>query len=413
MKRFKSIGLIFLVLMVINFQLLLPAFASDQSVSQNIVPKQGYAYSTINVTLTDTSMSYLRGTVLNQPAGWEESISLFTFSASLTTHGDIFVDIYVEYPQNTFPNLQVFQNSTKDYDTNYYFLGKIVKVPISLLDVSSNAFLAQNQTIYNPATGNRDSKWVISQQFIIRETTAFIYALNEPFKFDSNFIELGALQDLNFKVIYQHLSTNQFYREDLKIISLGSPLEYIGSTKGYEGNIYFTDHQPQPLDVYPRQTVNQTIVYKFELPENQEIGLTTDYDYNSIEGSTFSEKSSITGSSFSLAFNTGDLMPYFVTVTSFTPLLKQFSLTDYASWALGILTGLFAVLRGLPFYLRRRSTAGYRKHLKSLAQEKNFDSLSKELDSAYQKFINEKMSLQQYKDISSEYEILIKNINRD
>ena len=260
-------------------------------------------------------------------------------------------------------------------------------------------------------TKKDEPKYIISQQVILRETTAFISALSEPFKFDNNFIELGSLHDFNFKVLYQKNVVNgkltENYHEDLKLVSEGSPLTYVGSSKGYQGDIYFTDHQPEPLGNFPRQDVKQTIVYKFTLPSGQSIHLGYDPTYSNSLDNSNANTATISGSSFSLSFNTGDLLPNFISVSSDTPLLNQFSITDYASWALAILTGIVAILRGLPFYLQRRSTRGIRKNLRKLASQNKADAISKELVEAYNKYIGGKLSLNQYKSIKEESDALL------
>ena len=374
-------------------------------------PITGYAYSTINVTLDDSGIVYERNTNLQAPVDWNQSVTLFSAVLTLTTHGDLLIDFEVEYDPVGFSNYQAYNFSVYHYKQDYGLLTKIVQVPMTLLGITSEAFLLKSSTVYSTITKSYEPKYILSQQLIIRETSAFIAALNEPFKFDNNFIELGSLHDFNFKVFYQKNVIDskvvEHYNEELKIVSEGSPLSYVSSSKGYEGDIFFTDHQPQPLSSYPRQNVNQTIVYKFVLPSGQSISVGYDPLYNNLVDTKVTGSASISGNTFSMSFNSGDILPNYVSVSSNTPLLAQFSITDYASWTLGILTGLIAILRGLPFYLHRRSTKSIRNNLRKLATQNKNDDFLNEIKLAYNKFLNGKMSLSQYKSIKEESEALL------
>ena len=90
---YKKIIVIFTVL-VFCFSIFGPilADATVQTTNQtkiNPQPIQGYAYSTINISLDDSGIIYERNTNLQAPTGWNESIALFSAVMTLTTHGDI------------------------------------------------------------------------------------------------------------------------------------------------------------------------------------------------------------------------------------------------------------------------------------------------------------------------------------
>lgn len=180
----------------------------------------------------------------------------------------------------------------------------------------------------NSTNGNPTSKssFAYSTINITLDNNGITYERNTDLKAPAGW-------NLNFRVIYQKTTINskvtELYHENLKLVANGSPLSYVSGTEGYQGDIYFTDHQPQLLGNFPRQDVNQTIVYKFILPSDQAIHLSYDSIFSGIQSSASFAK--ISGNTFTLTFNSGDLMPNYVSLTSDTPIFLQFSITDYAS----------------------------------------------------------------------------------
>jgi hypothetical protein len=143
-------------------------------------------------------------------------------------------------------------------------------------------------------------------------------------------------------------------------------------------------------------TGQNEVSYKFDINYTQEVS-TSEFDI-------VNSKNSI-----SIMFPSDSYLPYYIDLDSSTPLLEQFSLSDYFSMAIGAFAGLFTLLKGLPYYLNRRSFNKYKKAL-HLASEKgtttDFENIQAEIKD---KFLQRKLSASQLEDIKKEIQYLRKS----
>ncbi|MHA1228406.1 MAG: hypothetical protein ACTSPV_16880 [Candidatus Hodarchaeales archaeon] len=143
------------------------------------------AGTNVNVTLSDSTTLYERSTYLPNPET-EVLMQRFFVLAKLTTHGDLLVQFDVEFLSDVNPdwngNLTLFKNSSDaDYFRNYHALRDIVNVNISLLEISSSSIEIFQDNRTDPQEGVDKVFFIIEQRVVIKQTTAFLLVLPEPF----------------------------------------------------------------------------------------------------------------------------------------------------------------------------------------------------------------------------------------
>ncbi|MHA1713107.1 MAG: hypothetical protein ACTSW4_03560 [Candidatus Ranarchaeia archaeon] len=245
---------------------------------------------------------------------------------------------------------------------------------------------------------------------MIRETTAFILALDEPFRFDLNNIQLGQLEDFKLQVFFD--KQHRVYDESLCITAVGSPFEEVTSTKGLTGTIKFSEeYQPTQILMLNRAfgSVNQSIIMRFNLPKEQTLRYT--FDFGQFEGqqSFFTtEVTRPTKNSISFSFNTGNWMPIGVKIDSYPPLWEQISVSEYLSFAGSLVLVMLTIVKGTPYYLRRRRINKLRRKLYSAAADNDWTSFEAVMSDASEKHINMKITAEQFKSLYFDSNLLKK-----
>lgn len=372
------------------------------------------AHSFIEIEMDDSGTSYRSFTHMMNAPDWGEDLIGFTAVASLTTHEDILMSIVMRIDANApiwSGNFSAFVNSpyVQQLNNSYSILTeKLIRVPTEILDISTSTFFVGAEPELN-----RPEVFVINQQFIITQATVFILNLDEPFEFDRNGVQLGQTKHFKYFANYMTFGDTHEYEVLVELEASGSPLDDNPSNDGYEGRIYLAE-QAETLrgfnSPFDDVKVDLTIEETFILPKQQEISYSFDKQYTENTSKIDLEESNVVfleGNEIRLVYRTGDLLPQYVDLSSSVPLWSRFTITDYASWAFGALTGLFAVVKALPFLINRVSFGRFRSRIRNAALENDWSSFNEYLKKAYNDFLEGNISLSQYKDISEEANYII------
>ncbi len=375
------------------------------------------AYTDINLTLFEDTIVYERTTHTNPtdiPLDME-NVRRTEVIVTLTTHSDLMLTFSGEYYADQWnDSLTSFKNSTvvQRYQTFEPLKRLVPDVDnISLLEITRSSLRIE----FINETHMPENFFMIEQSVILRQTTAFILALHEIFQFDRNKIELSQITDFFLRSEYLSFEGDEFKHssETVRIKAPSTILEYITGRKGYSGRIYFSNwEEPEPVPPYFRgfgmipqeirvgitlPTGQNEISYKFDTNYTQEVDINNNLDLLQSRNS------------LSMMFPSDSYLPYYLDLDSSTPLLEQFSISDYFSMAIGAFAGLFTLLKGLPYYLNRRSFNKYKKAL-HLASEKgttaDFNNVQAEIK---EKFLQRKLSANQLEDIKKEIDYLRKS----
>jgi hypothetical protein len=382
---------------------LVPTKAKTQKIHQE---EGGKAFTNINLTLSETDIIYER-TTHSDPEEGREDVRRSMVVVTLTTHSDLLVNFNVEFFADIWnDNITLFNNSdrVRDYRNFYPLLDLVHEVDnVSLLEITRSSLRLEyiNDSFFpNPF-------FVLDQSIILRQTTVFILALHEIFQFDLNKIELSQITDFNFQQEYFffELSEERHTSESIRIKAPSRILDYVSNKKGYSGRIYFSNwEEPEPVPTYFRgfKDIPQDIRVNIKLPTGQnEISYKFDTNFTQVV-STSSLHMINSRNTLSMLFSSNSYLPFYIDIDSATPLLEQFSLSDYLSMAVGLFAGMFTFFKGLPYYLNRRSFNKYKKAL-HLATEKGtiseYESLQAEIKD---KFIQRKISARQLEEIRKE-----------
>jgi hypothetical protein len=377
-------------------------------------PETDKAFTDINLTLFEDTVIYERTTNTNPteiPPELENARRTEVI-VTLTTHSDLMLTFFGEfYADQWNDSITVFKNSTlvnryENFEPLKRLVPDVDNITLLELTRSSLRIEARNETPSN--------LFIIEQSVILRQSTAFILALHEIFQFDRNKIELSQVTDFFLRSEYVSFEGDEFKHnsESVRIKAPSTILDYITSRKGYSGRIYLSNwEEPEPVPPYFRGygVIPQEIRVSITLPTGQnEVSYKFDINYTQ-EVSTSEFDIVNSRNSISIMFPSDSYLPYYIDLDSSTPLLEQFSLSDYFSMFIGLLAGLFTLLKGLPYYLNRRSFNKYKKAL-HLASEKgtttDFEKVQTEIK---EKFLKRKLSASQLEDIKKEIQYLRKS----
>ncbi|MHA1971490.1 MAG: hypothetical protein ACTSW1_00775 [Candidatus Hodarchaeales archaeon] len=415
MSNWKKICLV--VIFSILFTCQLQPLSSKNTISAS--PSQdsfedNVAGTDVNVTLSDSTTLYERTTFLPNPET-DVLMQRFFVLAKLTTHGDLLVQFDVEFLSSANPdwdgNFTFFENSSDAlYFKNYQALRDMVNVNISLLDISSSSIEIFEDNRTDPR-GGTDLYFVVEQRVIIRETTAFLLVLPEPFQFGLNKLELGQLSELHFQFEYVNFTGEApFVTESVRLKAPGSALDYIPNLKGYSGTLYLAEFpyeaQPIPRFLRPYADAPQDIMLKIKLPIGQnEINLEFDSTFlkNADIGSSDIRK---TKNLVQIYFDHDSYLPYSITINSVTPFLEQFSFSDYISMSAGVLAALFTVLKGLPYFYSRRSFNKFKSSLFDAVKKEEWQKLDAFEQEAKSRFMSRKLTATQYEEVNKVIQML-------
>jgi len=426
--EFKHLQRIFFVILmivsVVSFSSVLnvSGFQGDEPLDPVFIPPTrptGWADNAIEVSLSGSGITYERQTFVEVASPTDPTIFLWSAVVELTTHSDLLVQIRLHFdPDEWNNNFQTFLNSPRiqnDYFNNSKAFNDLLRVPIddSFFGISSRSFRTINDVFFNQEENKPESTFVIEERIVLRETSAFILALNEPFPFDLNNIQLGTLTNFRYEILFETQGTTSVTRESVKLSSAGGPLELNSKTSGYSGTIAFSQFDTQELGNYSSPNVEggQILAYTIELPSGQEIdSASTSFDTefttrlaNQDEG--FEELDMESQSNFMwFWFETGDLVPQsvsFQTAPPVIPIFEQFSTTDYLSFGASGLIGLLTVFKGLPAYLHYRSSGKFRSKLARTMRDGKHQEFQAIQDDVFNKFSSGKLSLRQYNDVTA------------
>jgi hypothetical protein len=397
------LGLIFL------FNLIMAAgFHFDRNLNSVLQEEteEGTAWTNVNVTLSGTETIYERYTGIdNVEVGGD--IKRYSAIAKLTTHADIYFEIIAEFSGSNETewngNYTLFKNSEElKFFKNFNALQDIVPVDISLLENTTSSFGTWEEEDH-PEYGKI---FGIEQRIVLRQTTVFLLSLPEPFQFDLNKLELSQLSDFHFQSEYFHdEETNQsFVFESVRIKAPGSVLEYVRNVKGYTGTIYLTGWEPEDVPRYQRQfaDVPQDILLQIKLPNEQEISFSFDSKYTDNPQTSKSRNIAI------FEFPSDGKLPYYIKITSQTPFLEQFSVTDYVGMAFGALAAIVTSFKGIPYFLNRRSFNKYKRGLHNAVENDDVSEFKILQEKALNKYMSGKLTATQFEEVRQEVQLLKK-----
>ncbi|MFX1507474.1 MAG: hypothetical protein ACFFDC_15430 [Promethearchaeota archaeon] len=413
MDQFSSIMLIrkpfycFLIGMILLFSTstIINSYPDQISFSVQQEPEEGVAITNVNVTLDSDETTYQRNTFLPKVEDIGIDILHYSAIAKLTTHGDLYFEIFAEFSagNDTFwqINYTRFKNSPEvRHFQNLNALQEIVPINISLLENITSSFSTWNESNH-PEFG---ALFGVELRVVIRQTTVFLLTLPEPFQFDRNKLELSQLSDFHFESFY-HYNKDRDEREaqeKVRIKAPGSILEYKPAVKGYSGTLYLTSWEPEEVPRYMRQFANaqQHIILQIKLPVQQDIEYSFDSEYSENPLTTKS------GNIATFEFLPNGKIPHYIQISSQIPFLEQFSLTDYVGMAFGALAALVTTVKGIPYFWNRRSFNKYIKGLRTAADKGNMSEFKTLQEKAVNKYVGGKFTTNQFEEVRKEIQTL-------
>ena len=418
LKSKKIILLFLLSLTVFGCSSLLSHVVASQNTGGTAVTllqptSSGEAQSQINITLDENSMQYERETFvtdIDTPMGFE--LIRYNAYAIYTTHEDILLNFHMEFNTTLWNgNFTLFNNSqvVRDYELEYIAIQHLTFVEVELLDVGPEMFIVQNGTFFDPENPTEEKEvFFIDQRVVIRETTAFLLSLDEPFRFDLNEIKLGQIQDMQLEVFFD--KDHGVYDERLRLSAEGSPLDSVTSTNGLSGVIRLSeDFSFQEVPKFNRAfgSVNQTIRMQFTLPAEQTLTYFFTYgDFAAEIGLFATDVVEDSKNSMTLEFTTDDWMPVGIAVSTFIPFWEQITLTEWVSYIGSGIIALFTVIKGIPFFLRWVRLGQLRKHLYKAARSKDYGKFNDVMKYAQEVHLKRKITADQYRSLLFERTIL-------
>ncbi len=397
-----GLTLLFIIIPVLSFS------PCDNQVQLRQDQSEESAHTTVNITLTDTTTTYKRITDFPNPEE-EPGIRRYFAIAKLTTHSDIFLRFNVEFSTTDWNgNFDLFKNSSLVDDfKNYQALKQLIPFNISTLDIEVSSLELHHENF-----SETEEFFVIEQMMVLRQTTTFLIALPEPFMFDLNRLELGQLSDFHYESEYvnDEESSDRHVHEEVRIKAPGTALDYIPSTQGYSGFVYLTPSQfdtPEPVPRYQRYFTDssQDITLSIKLPVRQTIS----FDFDSVYKTKVSDgerDNSKEGNIATFMFASDSYLPHYIKLSSYTEFLAQFSLSDYFSIGLSGLIGLITVVKGIPYFFRRRSFNNFKKSLHGAVEEKDTTKFESLQEKALNDFMRGKLSASQVEEVRSVVQLL-------
>ncbi len=405
-----SFNLILLVATILVLFLPSGLVEGSTCVNYNINQEEphGFADTHVNVTLSQTHTTYVRETNAINPQISDIPIHRFFAIAKLTTHADILIEFHIEFSaENWDGNFSQFQNSTiaQEY-REFQALKELVPINTSVLEIEANSYEIHEENITESLR-----IFAIHQIIILRQTTVFLLSLPEPYLFDWNELELSQIEDFHYQHEFfkpENENEKPFLFELVRIKAPGSVVDYVPNTKGYTGSLYLApdpwsaNHVPQ----YQRHITNlqQTIHVNIELPKTQTIN-TIDFD-SEFKNTADSEEQIYEINKNTISFTFNSYYPHYIKLTSFIPILEQFTPAEYASVAVAGLAGLLTFLKGVPYFWNRRSFNKFKNSLrKAVENPSQFESLQQKAQS---QFLAGKISAKELEEIRNEVNLLTK-----
>jgi hypothetical protein len=360
------------------------------------------AFTKVNITLSDTDTLYHRETHVHN-VQTDLPMDRFFMLGKLTTHGDMLVSLDVEYSaanEDWNNSKTIFANSSEvKHYTSFNATRDLLGVNITLLEITTDSFEIHEE---NRTEGKA---FVINQQIIFKQTTAFLLSIREPFQFGLNRLELGKISDFHYQFEYIHFGEEPaFVMESVRIKAPGSAIEHIPNISGYSGTIYLSDfpYDPMPVPNFDRPFVHapQDIMVSIKLPIGQnEINYDFDSYFKNKVGSQ-GPNAQQTKNLLTFHFNHNSYLPHAIYINSVTPFLEQFSISDYLSMLAGVFAALFTVLRGVPYMLNRRSFNRYKGNLLKAVEKSEWKKLEELEKDAHDRFLARKLSTSQYEELN-------------
>ncbi|MFX0206889.1 MAG: hypothetical protein ACFFDT_12960 [Candidatus Hodarchaeota archaeon] len=417
-RKFRLVSCLFLISFCLLF-LTISNSGLSSPVDYKNINQEGppIANTIVNVTFRDSDTIYQRLTFLPGPelSGIAQEIFRYFAIAKLTTHSDILFEFNIEF-DSQYPewngNYTLFQNSSiiEDYKNKFRALEELVPVNNTLLQITSSSFETFQFNHTFEQTGEETQIFGLHQVLIFRETTAFLLSLPEPFLFDLNKLELSQLSDFHFLHEFFNPGDGRTeIREEVRIKAPGSALEYVSSTEGYSGTVYLADNSYDINEVpkYARYfgVIPQNIQLTLELPSDQDLS----FDYDSIYKSSVGSEEQVStkkGNKVTFFFDSEGSLPYYVKITSVTPIWAQFTLAEIASMAFGGLMGLVTLLKGLPYLWGRRSYGKFVQSFHNAVEKGDLSSFEALQEKAWDDFIRGKLSSGKFEDVQTEINLL-------
>jgi hypothetical protein len=312
------------------------------------------AFSEIQIGLTETTTTYQRKTDADIGLNFfpDDLYRRYQIIADLTTHRELYLQFFIQWDTETapWPTFDAFNNSPLviNFRDNNEALRQLVlnEEVVQVLDVTSSSFRTHSFTFTefheDETQVTNKTFWEIEQKIVVKETTAFLLNLFEPFNFDLNEVELGSLTNFKFESeFFVTDENNAFIHEKLQLSAQGSILKANTTTNGYDAEFAFSDFNPEILGNFFRAFADlpQVIEYKVSVPSTQEItGSSVDKRY--LNAPYAKENILIIDNNqkyvFTARFISDDLVPVYISFTTAPPELEiwqQFSLSDYLSFA--------------------------------------------------------------------------------
>ncbi len=289
---------------------------------------------------------------------------------------------------------------------NYQALKQLIPFNISTLEIEVSSLELHHENF-----SETEEFFVIEQMMVLRQTTTFLLALPEPFMFDLNKLELGQLSDFHFESEYSsdEESDHRHVHEEVRIKAPGTVLDYIPSAQGYSGFVYLTRNpeNPEPVPRYQRYFADssQEIHLSIKLPVRQTIS----FDFDSVYETKVSDgerDNSKEGNIATFVFASDSYLPHYIKLSSYTEFFAQFTLTDYLSIGVSGLIGIFTVVKGIPYYFRRRSFNNFKKSLHGAVEEKDITKFESLQEKALNDFMQGKLSASQVEEVRSVIQLL-------
>lgn len=406
-KLMKKLFYCFLIGMILLFSTstIINSYPDQIPFSVQQEPEEGVALTKVNVTLNSDETIYQRRT--NLPKAEDIGIAILHYSsiAKLTTHGDLYFEIFAEFSADNDTewrtNYTTFKNSPEvRHFKNLNALQEIVPINISLLENITSSFSTWNDSNH-PEYG---VLFGIELRVVLRQTTAFLLTLPEPFQFDKNKLELSQLSDFHFESNYHYdkASDQRDVEEIVRIKAPGSILEYIPAVKGYSGTLYLTSWEPEVVPRYMRQFADaqQHIILQIRLPVQQDIDYSFDSKYSENPLTTKS------GNIATFEFPPDGKIPHYIKINSQIPFLEQFTLTDYVGMGFGALAALVTTVKGIPYFWNRRSFNKYIKGLRTAVEKGDMSGFKELQEKAVNKYVGGKFSTNQFEEVRKEIQML-------
>lgn len=393
---------------------------------------QNFAETHLEIDLTGVGTTYKRETNARVSGTYlpEDQFRVYRIFADLTTHNELYLQFTIEWNADSPPwnnNFNIFRNSdlVRDYNQSYEALRQLVQNEevVQVLKISSRSFRLHNFTdqIFDELTKTdiNQTIFLIEEKIVIKETTAFVLDLFEPFKFDLNDVQLSSLSNFKFESEFraEDESTANIH-ESLQLSASGSLLTANSTTKGYNGELRFDyDIFPERLEFFQRAFANlpQDVNWKITIPSDQLIDSINYDDEFKQRKDNVDEIGGINPTQENILefnFKTGDLVPASVTFSTKPPVVEiwqQISLSDYLSFAGSIFIGLVTVVKVIPYYFSRRNTGGYKKKLHRSVLKNNWVEFDQLKQDALDRYLRGKISLSQIQSILNEIKIIKDN----